>query len=155
MNNVTWAIQTNLINDINLNKIWYAVQQAGANVQELVILPFCYDFDNDVPDMDGIVVPYGSTKLAKIAKVRNWKGLCFDDETFRADTWNKNHTEMLNSDVNFLKVKDIFSHYENVDDEKEMFIRPLRDLKEFNGTIKNAKLVIINSLFFILNFYCY
>lgn len=45
MNNITWAVQTNLMNDINLHKIWYAAQEAGANVQELVVIPFTYDFD--------------------------------------------------------------------------------------------------------------
>lgn len=139
MNNVTWAVQTNLINDIALHKIWYAVQEAGAKVQELVVIPFSYEFDNDVPEMEGVIIPYGSTKLTKMALVRKWQGLCFDPETFRADCWNKNHSQMLNVDVKFMKVKDIFTEYENADDEKEMFIRPLRDLKEFNGTVTTIK----------------
>lgn len=139
MKNVTWAIQTNLINDIRLNQMWYAVQEAGANVQELVVLPFTDDFDNEIPDLDGHVIPYGSTKMIKLSQKYKWDGLFFDENTFKVDVWLSNNHKMLNKNSLQMKVKDIFEKFKDVDDNEDWFIRPLRDLKEFNGTVANVK----------------
>ncbi len=138
MNKVTWAIQTNLISDHSARTVWQAALDAGAAVQEVVVLPFTDEFYNDVPEMDGVVIPYGSCSFTKISKRKGWNGNCFVDETFRADVWNANRPDMLNSDAVIMEVKDTPKFFEGVDEDDYWFIRPLRDLKEFTGTVEQV-----------------
>lgn len=138
MNKVTWAIQTNLISDFSARSVWQAAIDSGASVQEIVVLPFTDDFYNDVPEMEGIIIPYGSCSFTKISKRKGWKGNCFVNETFRADVWNANRTDMLNSDAIIMKVKETAEFFKNANEEEYWFIRPLRDLKEFTGTVSQV-----------------
>lgn len=139
MNKITWAIQTNLINDLQLNSVWYAASETGSEVVPIVIIPFSDEFDTPDLDEDSIIIPYGSTSLSKKAYKRGWKGLCYDDHTFRSSTWNQNHPKMLNSDSHFMNVSAIEKFFEGTDLEQKWFIRPVRDLKEFDGTVTTAK----------------
>lgn len=138
MNKVTWAIQTNLISDYSARSVWQAAIDSGANVQEIVVLPFTDEFDNEVPEMDGVIIPYGSCSFTKISKRKGWLGNCYVDETFRADVWNKNRDDMLNHDAVLMKVKDTAEFFKDTDEEENWFIRPARDLKEFTGTVSQV-----------------
>jgi ATP-grasp domain, R2K clade family 3 len=138
MNSVTWAIQTNLMNDNAMRTVWQAALDAGAKVQEIVVLPFTDDFHNEVPEMEGIVIPYGSTSFTKISKRKGWTGNCYIDETFRANVWNDNRNDMLNADAVIMKVKETAEYFKDTDEEDYWFIRPVKDLKEFTGTVSQV-----------------
>jgi len=136
-NEVTWAIQTNLMNELSMRKVWQAAIDSGAKVQEIVVLPFSDDFANadEIPELTGIVIPYGSTSFTKISKRLGWKGNCYVDETFRATAWNVNRSDMLNQDMHVMKVKETPEFFKDIPDDDYWFIRPVRDLKEFAGTV--------------------
>lgn len=137
MNKVTWVIQTNLIDDIQMNKVWYSAIDAGAEVQEAVVIPFLEELGNeaDIPAMEGVVIPYGSCKLTRISQERNWRGNCYVDETFRTNVWNENRDDMLNADSFQMQVKDTSEFFKDTDENEKWFIRPVKDLKTFSGTV--------------------
>lgn len=141
MNKVTWVIQTNLIALDQVQEIWDAAKNTGAEVREAIVIPFQDELGNEdqlpsaIGQSDWVVIPYGSCKMNKIAQARQWRGTCFDAETFRADVWNNHRSDMLNQSALFTTVTDAPRALKDVDDDQEMFIRPLFDLKEFAGTV--------------------
>lgn len=138
-NAVTWAIQTNLLAENQIRRVWAAAQQAGASVQELIVIPFSDELGNEVPELEGVVIPYGSTKLTRMALQRGWQGLCFDPDTFRTDCWNRHRSDMLNQHVRQMKVSDCKVAMEHEPEDSLWFIRPVQDLKHFDGTVTTAK----------------
>lgn len=140
MKNVHWVIQTNLLNDIQVNSIWYAAIEAGCEVHSAVVIPFQDELGNEaeIPEMEGSVIPYGSCKLTKLSKKRGWNGNCYDEGTFDVQVWNAKRNDMLNSDAKIMKVKETKDFFESkvvADEEDYWFIRPVKDLKEFSGTV--------------------
>lgn len=143
MNHVTWAIQTNLISDFTAQSVWEYAKRMGCDVHEAIVIPFQDDLDNQAElealDSDeSIIIPYGSVKLAKIASRCNWRGNCYVPETFKVDVWNHYRDDMLNHDAVFMRVRDTHDFLRGVPDDQQFFIRPLQDLKEFNGTVADA-----------------
>ena len=47
-----------------------AALRAGAAVHEAVVIPFSDELGNEIPDFEGVVIPYGSTKLTRMAQQR-------------------------------------------------------------------------------------
>lgn len=140
MKKVNWVIQTNLLNDIRVNAIWYAAIEAGCEVHSAVVIPFRDELGNesDLPEMEGTVIPYGSCKLTKLANKRGWNGNCHNDLTFDVMMWNRCRDDMLNSDAEIMRVKDtakFFETFDSVEEQQEWFIRPVKDLKEFSGSV--------------------
>lgn len=136
---VTWAIQTNFIADEQIRRVWNAAEDAGARVQEVHVIPFSDELGNHVPQIDGVVIPYGATKLTRLAMQRGWTGLCFDPETFRVDCWNRNRDDMLNQHVRQMSVRECMAAMEHEADDSVWFVRPLHDLKHFDGTVTVAR----------------
>lgn len=137
--NVTWAIQTNLLAEDQVRAVWAAAEKAGARTQEVVVIPFSDDLGNEVPLLDGVVIPYGSTKLTRLGMERHWEGLCFDPETFRVNVWNENRNDMLNQHVRQMSVRECMAAMEDEPEDSVWFVRPVEDLKHFNGTVTVAK----------------
>ncbi len=142
MNDVTWVIQTNLISDFTVQSVWHAAQKNGCDTKEAVIIPFQDEFGNEedllaIP-VDGVIIPYGSCKLTRVSNLRGWKGNCYDDATFRSDLWLDKRDDMLNSNSHFMTVKDTDAFLKDVPDDEPWFIRPVKDLKQFNGTVADA-----------------
>lgn len=137
MNNVTWAIQTNLIQDFTVQSVWYAAIENGCRVQEIVVIPFQDEFGNEdeIANFDGVVIPYGSCKLTRISEERNWRGNCYVPETFRTNVWNEKRSDMLNADSHQMMVKETAEFFKNTPDDEQWFIRPVQDLKQFSGTV--------------------
>lgn len=134
---IVWAIQTNLIDYEQSSAVCDAAKRSGADICEVEVIPFVDDVE--VPDLGtDLVIPYGSTKLNKIAQKRGWKGNWFDSKTFNVAYWNQTNGEkMLNYDAKVCKVKDLFDMFDD-EDTTPYFIRPLHDLKQFNGTVAPA-----------------
>lgn len=139
MNTVTWAIQTNFIAEDHIRRVWSAAEDAGARVQEIKVIPFSDELGNDVPELDGVVIPYGATKLTRLAMERGWRGLCFDPQTFRVDCWNRHRDDMLNQHVRQMTVRECMAAMVDEPDDSLWFVRPVQDLKHFDGTVTVAK----------------
>lgn len=144
MNKVTWVIQTNLLNDLSVHGVWYAAKEAGADVEDAIVQPFIDELGNEealqalVVEADRVVIPYGSTKLTRISQQRGWRGNCFNPETFRTTLWNECRDDMLNSDAVEMRVCDTPKFFEGKNLEEKWFVRPVEDLKAFNGTVTEA-----------------
>jgi hypothetical protein len=148
MNKVTWVIQTNLLNDLSVQGVWRSAEEAGANVQEAIIVPFQDELANEeellamhVED-DHVVIPYGSCKLTRISQKRGWRGNCFNPDTFKVSVWNSNRDDMLNGDSVHMRVKDAAEFFKGKILADKWFIRPEEDLKAFNGTVTEAEEII-------------
>lgn len=142
MDNITWVVQDNLIDPIQVCQVISAINKVGAKVQTVKVIPFVDDVD--VPELDNnLVIPYGSTKLNKISQQRKWKGNWFDHSTFNVEYWNLTRKdEMLNYDSQTFTVRELIEQFSpkiGISSETLFFIRPLHDLKQFNGTVTTAK----------------
>lgn len=135
---VTWVIQTNLI-DINQTTIVAAnVLASGGKVVGVNVIPFQDHVDLHDPVETSNVVPYGSTKLTKLAHQHNWNGLFFNDN-FSVVEWNAHRPDMLNKDCMVCEVKDVPKRLYAIPNDENLFIRPIHDLKEFAGTVTTVK----------------
>lgn len=128
-----WALQTTLINQQHAEETLSAVQALG----KAYILADPYPFTEElVEEIEGdAYIPYGSTTLIKIALKRGWKGLAFDPQTFDHRAWTHNRINMLNQDANCGTVKFWMKEARNYSPNFPVFIRPVGDLKLFNGML--------------------
>ena len=97
------------------------------------------ELGNDVPPLDGVVIPYGATKLTRLAQKRGWRGLCFDEAAFRVDAWNRHRDDMLNQHVRQMSVRECMAAMQDEDEDSVWFVRPVQDLKHFDGTVTVAR----------------
>lgn len=135
-----WLLQTNLIDSVQLSQICSALRQRGIFFQGCHVIPFQEEIQFlEPPPVRKDVVPYGSAKLSRVAEKEGWTGMFFDNELFRSDVCNINRSDMLNSDGEVMLVRDLQERFKFVADEEVYFIRPVKDLKEFNGTLTTAK----------------
>ncbi|QDJ96575.1 protein of unknown function DUF 4343 [Xanthomonas phage Xoo-sp13] len=148
MNKVTWVIQTNLLKDSSVQGVWLAAEEYGADVREAIIIPFQDELDNEDVlnamnvEPDRVVIPYGSCKLTRISQERKWRGNCFNKDTFMTHVWNSNRDDMLNSDAVQMRVKDTPEFFADKILADKWFIRPVADLKAFNGTVTEAEEIV-------------
>lgn len=134
---VTWVLQTNLIDKDQTDAVAFAAKNAGAEVIAATIIPFVDDIGMETMPVGKDVIPYGSTKLSRLADAHGWTGMFFDREAFSVPTWLKNRDDMMNSDVTIMSVAELQGF--NRPDDEVYFIRPIEDLKAFNGTVTNVK----------------
>lgn len=135
----TWVVQSNFLNINHLTDIAVALRELEIPFVDVAVIPFSDDFVTPIDVQDPKIIPYGSTSLIKNAMRRGWSGTYFDEKTFRADVWNQNRDDMLNQDAMFMTVKEAATHFNGMPDEDVWFIRPIMDLKQFNGTVTTAK----------------
>ncbi len=136
----TWAIQANLLDNVQISQITDALTALNIAYVPLQVIPFCDDITYGAePPKGHDVIPYGSAKLSKLAQKMGWTGMFFDLDKFRVDTWNANRSDMLNDDARVMLVSELNKEFETIDDMELFFIRPVEDLKAFNGTLTVAK----------------
>jgi len=133
-----WIIQSNFLDVNQITPIVETLRKHDIPFQDVSVIPFSDEFATPLDVSHKRLIPYGSTKLSKIAEQQKWEGLFFDRMTFRADTWNKQRGDMLNSDAEFMTVREAINEFNNVEPESVWFIRPVEDLKHFNGTVTTA-----------------
>lgn len=143
MKKVVWVIQTNLLQDFAVQGVWESAQKLGCETHEALVTFFKDDIDNEEALMrisveGAVIIPYGSYKLSRLAKVRGWRGDCHVDETFRTDVWLKKRNDMLNAQAIHMKVKQVQDYLRNEPEDKKFFIRPVEDLKSFAGTVTDV-----------------
>ena len=137
MNKVNWLVQSNFIDYRQVSEICDAVRKTGARLLEAVIIPFSDELGNTLPDdVEGTIIPYGSTSLTKMGARKGWKGCFFDEAIFRMDVFDLMMGAcMLNSDQMIMSVRESMAWAEGLPSDEVRFIRPVKDLKEFNGTV--------------------
>lgn len=137
MRTVTWLIQSNLVDfQQQLDVRNYAIA-AGARVKEVVVVPMenKLTFPEPLSEEDGIVIPYGSTSLVKRALADHaFEGLCYDPDTARVDRWLKERDDLLNNNITICRVDQLHTFMPDHNADSYWFIRPLSDLKVFQGT---------------------
>lgn len=136
---VTWVVQDNLIDHEQLNSVAFAIRNCGCNLIGATVIPFSDDVKLSVQPTSNLAIPYGSTKLTKLAVNHNWTGLFFNDN-FQTSVWNANRTDMLNQHATVTTVADASKWIDDncYKDTAPLFIRPVEDLKAFAGTVTTA-----------------
>lgn len=134
-----WIIQSNFIREDQVRPLVEALNELGVPFLDVGIIPFADDFVTPIPkevEEREFLMPYGSTSLMRIAMQRNWEGLFFDPETFNVMRWNEERIDMLNQDAAVMPLKTAVKILEGLVDVPgdKWFIRPIHDLKAFNGT---------------------
>lgn len=136
-----WIIQSNFLDTNQITPLVEALNEFDLPFKDVSVIPFSDEFATPLELDHQRVIPYGSTKLCKIAEQRGWTGLFYDRSTFNVGCWNLERHDMLNSDPNIMTIREATASFGDVDypDDEEWFIRPYEDLKAFNGTVTNAK----------------
>jgi hypothetical protein len=138
----TWLIQSNLLDPVQIGQICDALKERCYPYYGCKIIPFVDDIEcfwTDGEPTHKNIIPYGSSKLSRLANTMGWTGMFFNLDQFRVDTWNTNRDDMLNSDAEFMTVADLEQRFAGVPDDEVFHIRPMEDLKAFNGTVTTAK----------------
>lgn len=137
MRTVTWLIQTNLIDYQQQVDVRNYALAAGASVKEVVVIPMHEGlvFPEPITEEDGIVIPYGSTSMVKRAFADHvFEGLCYNPGTARVDRWLRERDDLLNNDITICRVDQLHTFMPDQNPNSYWFIRPLSDLKVFQGT---------------------
>lgn len=134
----TWVLQSNFLNIDQMTHFAVALRELEIPFVDVAVIPFSDDFVTPIDIQDPKIVPYGSTSLIKNAKRRGWSGVYFNEETFRADEWVKHRDDMLNHDSVFMTVGEAAEIFASKPKDDVYFIRPVKDLKEFNGTVTDC-----------------
>lgn len=129
-----FAIQHNLMNDSTLNQINNALKSHKIPHVFVGIIPFTREItcDEDIAGVD--YIPYGSTTLTVVTHQLGWRGQCFDPETFRADVWDENRSDMLNQSTPHT-VESAIKYLRTRDKNETIFSRPAEDLKLYSGMV--------------------
>ncbi len=124
-----WILQENLISKEQVTGFEDVFIKHNIPFERVTVIPFT---DNvDVKSKDPVKIPYGSTRMSTFAYENKWKGMFFN-ENFKTSIWIKEREDMLNSDAHFFTVHEAMVAMLH-EDEREWFIRPDNDLKEFAG----------------------
>jgi hypothetical protein len=135
-----WVIQINCgIGMDRLTLVAEALNELGIPFTDVSVLRNEYEFVTPIEVPNNHAIPYGSTSLVKIAEQRKWTGLFFDHETFSVDQWTRNRKDMLNQDSDILTVSETVKAFANKPSDEPWFIRPVGDLKKFNGMVTSAE----------------
>lgn len=130
MKNVSWYVQTNLVQEHCVESIKRACLDAGVGYYPHTAIPFSESLE--LPSTYDRLIPYGSTTLIKnFGKAdTDRSGLFFDPEKFRTSEWIKHFgTRLLNGDAIVAPLDQII-----IDELPDMFfIKPDNDLKDFSG----------------------
>jgi hypothetical protein len=130
------VMQNNLISENDLGQIQQACKEAGAEVQEIRVVPFSEDIPEFTYNRKNLY--YGSTTLMYNIhyQFRNPIGL-FYNENFNMEAYLRHwDVFMFNYDVDIITVGDFLNNdtfYEQHHDK--MFVRPNGDGKEFDGQV--------------------
>jgi hypothetical protein len=129
---VLWVVQSNLGSSKDINAIQEACEELGLPCMPVIAIPFSDELP-DVPN-DRPVVFYGSSNfVTNVYRSGRWQpGAFFNESMFQFSEAFKHYgTKCLNSDATFTTMGALAK--ESFPNEKQLFIRPVGDLKEFAG----------------------
>lgn len=129
-----WVVQSNLGSSKDINAIQQACQELGLPCMPVRAIPFSDELP-DVPN-DRLVVFYGSSNfVTSVHRSRRWQpGVFFNECTFQfAEAFKHYGTHCLNFDALFTTMGALAR--EPFPNRKQLFIRPVGDLKQFAGNV--------------------
>ena len=129
---LTWAVQTNLINQRDLQSLKAACEKTGQNFLDFQAIPFSDELP-DVPNQ-GPTVFYGATRcMAQVHSSRRWNpGVFFDEAFFNFNCWSQ-QLPTLNGGAQVTTLEGLAS--QNHAAERLFFVRPCDDSKAFAGEV--------------------
>ncbi len=103
------------------------------------LIPFSREITSDEP-IEGLDhIPYGSTSFVEETHRRGWRGLSFQLVDFNYLTFCNERTDMLNQNAAIIPAGGVPEFLRIFKENKEVFMRPAHDLKQFTGSIYTAK----------------
>ncbi|MBN9415457.1 hypothetical protein ABS71_11530 [bacterium SCN 62-11] len=129
-----WAIQSNLVNAADLEKLLSACREQGLPAVTFETVPF----SNQPPELDADMptVFYGSTGcMSCVSQTGKWNpGVFFDPEKFSFPEWGKAYgSHCLNGEARETTLAELAQ--EDHSDERLFFLRPIHDDKSFAGEV--------------------
>ena len=129
-----WAIQSNLVNAIDLEKLLAACRQHGLPAVTFETIPF----SNQLPDLDADqpTVFYGSTGcMSNIREAAKWTpGVFFDPQKFSFPEWSRAYgSACLNAEAQQITLAELAEQTHAAD--QVFFLRPIHDDKSFAGEV--------------------
>lgn len=129
-----WAIQANLVNLADLDKLMQACAEHGLPAVTFETIPF----SNQPPDLDSNLptIFYGSTGcMSNIWQASKWNpGVFFDPERFSFPEWGRAYgSACLNSEAHESTLKALAQ--ETHPEDRLFFLRPIHDDKSFAGEV--------------------
>lgn len=137
---VHWLVQTNLGPTSGIETLLQALRDENTPYTEVAPLPMSEDMPEAVIDPTMPVLVYGTTSLvSRVARDRPWApGVFFDPARFTYAAWAEHYGEhLLNSPDETIRTT-LTEALKLVIDDEYVFVRPERDLKEFNGGIQKT-----------------
>lgn len=139
MNNIQWVIQKNLVSRGEIENFIYALQTTKSNWVPISFIPFSNKIEYESLasiDKDKYKIAIGSVNFIQevYKNKKNWvPGVFYNPDTFNYRVWGKKYGDLLlNGDYRITNVSELREYW---GDDDELFIRPLHDTKEFNGSI--------------------
>lgn len=130
-----FLIQNNLMNEVQLAKLSKAVSKYPH--QFCGVVPFSREITSDTPIEGTDYIPYGSTLMTTILSDMGMKGMEFDLNLMNYECFRQNHPMMLNEGP-ILSLTNACDYLNHFDRDREFFVRPSKDLKQFSGTVETA-----------------
>lgn len=129
-----WAIQSNLVNADDVEKLLRGCQQHGQPAVTFETIPF----SNQPPELDSDLptVFYGSTGcMSNIGEAGKWNpGVFFDPELFSFPEWGRAYTGYcLNGEARQTTLAGLAAESQEL--ERLFFLRPIHDDKAFAGEV--------------------
>ncbi|MBS2037685.1 ATP-grasp domain-containing protein [bacterium] len=129
-----WAIQSNLINQADLDRLLQACRRLGRPATTFTTIPF----SNQPPDLDNATptIFYGSTGcMSNIWESRRWQpGVFFDPGRFSFPAWSSAYgSHCLNAGARQTTLGDLIRQPHQPD--HPLFLRPIHDDKAFAGEV--------------------
>lgn len=135
----TWIMETNMGSGSDIANYVQGVKDSGADVVEVVHIPFSPDLPQ--VDVNGPVVVYGAVSfISAVQKAGAWPtGVFGTPETFTYEAWAKNYNEMLLNSPDGIELTTIGNFRNDTRDAQEyIFVRPQEDTKSLVGTVWTA-----------------
>lgn len=134
-----WLVQTNLGAGSGLEGLLEALDTEGVSYSQMTIIPFSDRLPTVEVPADRPVFFYGSTlAVALAARDRPWSpGVWFDAAQFNYSAWATHYGDhLLNAPQDSHQTTlGALLDWPGLGAREEWFVRPERDLKEFNGAV--------------------
>lgn len=128
-----WVIQSNFVADQDMQRLLHALERLDVSYSLVKLLPIVHKLES-TPQIEGPVFVYGTPFAYKGAFNSNWlPGYMGGNATYE-DLLNGFGSEMLNSQVEYQKLKDVV-----IPNHQDIFIRPANDGKLFTGQVVNTQ----------------
>lgn len=136
----TWVIQANMLPQAT-GPLVEVLQDEKVPYVGVELEPFGDDISwlcGEAPQHTRLL-PYGSTKLVRLAYEKGWEGVCYRPEEFSVSRWNSCRDDMLNGDASIVRAGALHKRLQGARPDDLWFIRPDHDLKYFNGTLTTVE----------------